>query len=101
MATLPQKGGCHPDDVAEIVLKELMDNALDTRKSTCRLSSTLAVLGPRVTVESLVIAPRIRGGMRQVFYEVALRPAAPNSVARLPMLSSSNGEQASERMGDF
>lgn len=29
LATLPQKAGCHPEDLRMVVLKELVDNALD------------------------------------------------------------------------
>jgi hypothetical protein len=28
--TLPQKAGCQPDELSALVLKELVDNALDT-----------------------------------------------------------------------
>jgi hypothetical protein len=30
LATLPQKAGCQPEDLRKVVLKELVDNALDT-----------------------------------------------------------------------
>jgi hypothetical protein len=68
--TLPQKAGCHPDQIGRVVLKEAVDNALDT--------------GADVEIEKIVGGYRIKDNGPGI---------APDDVPRLfavnrPLLSS-------------
>jgi hypothetical protein len=75
--TLPQKAGCEPDQIGRVILKELVDNALDTGAAEVRLDGDDA---------SCVVSDNGPGLDRDTVLRVfaANRPLVSSKLQRLP-----------------
>ena len=75
--TLPQKAGCEPDQMGRVIIKELVDNALDCGASAVELSGaeqccTVSDNGPGIAARDLLLVFAVN------------RPLRSSKLVRLP-----------------